>query len=425
MSGISLATSAASGQGVVDLIGVVRPYWPVLLVALLVALLLTPVMRLLALRNGVVDHPDLSRKVHRKPVAYLGGVAIFLAWMAGVSACYLASPVGLWSGQGGLGSAHVPLSILVGAMAITLTGLFDDVYGISPRVKVGGQLFAAAALASQDVGLRLAEASLTFIGIADAPEILVYTLGTAVIAGFVIGGCNAMNLLDGMDGLAAGVGAIAALGFLVIASIVAVRALGEPGIGPLDAGRIVMCLAILGALIGFLPYNFNPAKIFMGDAGSLLLGYLCVATILLFAQAQGTLLMVTAALIVFALPITDTSLAIFRRKMQGRPIMSPDNGHLHHLLQRSGMSVRQTVLCLYGLGLVFASLGVTLVLLEARVRYVMALFVVLYLAIIIVAYRYGQALAAREADARRNEPAAAAPAEPVEPAVTSGSGKAV
>ena len=426
MSGTSLATIAAGALGVDGALAAILPYWPVLLIACVVSLALTPLMRLLALRNGVVDHPNVARKVHRAPVAYLGGVAIFLGWLAGISVCYLASPSSAWA-MAGMGFVHVPLSILLGAVAITLTGLFDDVYGISPRVKVGGQLFAAAALAAQDVGMRLVESTLSFAGMPNAPEWLVYSLGTAAIACFVIGGCNAMNLLDGMDGLAAGVGAIACVGFLAIAGVVATRGVGVPVEGYSDGARIVMCLAILGAVIGFLPYNFNPARIFMGDAGSLLLGYLCVATILLFAQtASSGLLLVTAALIVFALPITDTSLAIFRRWMQGRPIMSPDNGHLHHLLRRSGLGVKQTVVCLYGLGMAFAALGVTLVLLEARVRYVLVVFVVLYLAIIFVAYRYGQVLATREA--RDGVGAPVEPAvEPVEPAVTSspGSGNAV
>ena len=275
-------------------------------------------------------------------MAYLGGVAIFLGWVAGVVFSlfqyyrYGADPMDL-----------NPLkSILFGAAVITVIGLIDDVYGISPRVKVGGQLIAAAALAGQTVGMRLVQDVLGIVGLSGAPW-LVYVLGAAVITLFVLGGCNSMNLLDGLDGLATGVGIISCLGFLFIAvyivlqppvqlspdltdsarRIAAANLAADEMMGPV---RVVMCLALLGALLGFLPYNFNSATIFMGDAGSLLLGFLCISIMLLFAHTQPAgPKFVTASLIVFAVPITDTSLAIIRRKLRGQPLSSPDNQHLH------------------------------------------------------------------------------------------------
>ncbi len=144
-------------------------------------------------------------------------------------------------------------------------------------------------------------------------------------------------------------------------------------------------------MLGFLPFNFNPATIFMGDAGSLLLGYLVVATILLFGEVRGTgPCLVTAALIVFALPITDTALAIFRRRMRGQGIFRPDNEHLHHILRRAGLSVRQTVAVLYTAAVGMAALGCTLVALELRWRYVLAVFVVLFGFVLATGYKYGQ-----------------------------------
>lgn len=393
---------------------VIAPYMAVFFAAFFATFILTPLMRMLATRNGIVDWPDLARKNHIQPVAYLGGVAIFLGWLIGVSLCFLPLP-NLGDGLGAnLASVSFPLSIVIGAAAVNLTGLFDDVYGISPRVKIGGQLFAAAALATGDMGTRLVDSAVALIGL-NLPDPIVYILGTVVIAAFVVGGCNATNLLDGLDGLASGVVAIAAIGFLIIAALVTQRHAGSSDLVlhmMTDPTRLVMCLAIIGALLGFLPYNFNPATIFMGDAGSLLLGYLSVTVILLFAQAESnSLLLITAALIVFALPIADTSLAIFRRKLAGQPIFSPDCRHIHHLLRRSGMSIKQAVVTMYIVAILFAALGISMVALEWRWRYVLAVFFVLYGFIMVTAYKYGQQQAILDAQRKLEESRqAAAPA---------------
>jgi len=391
------AAQAAAGTptGIEAFLDVISPYMLVFFAAFFVAFVLTPVMQALANRYGIVDLPDLKRKAHIEPVAYLGGVAIFLGWLFGIAACYLITPGSVVAdGSTTVNQMVFPFSVIIGAAAIMLLGLIDDVYGVSPRVKVGGQLIAAAFLASEAVGTRLVEDAVNLAGF-PLPEIVVYVLGTLVIAGFVIGGCNAVNLIDGLDGLAAGVCGIAVMGFLVMAASVTFthQQIGAPLTGPdllADPVRLVMCLAILGAVLGFLPYNFNPASIFMGDAGSLLLGYLCVTTILFFAQVPvlGPMY-VMAALIVFALPITDTALAIFRRKMRGKPILSPDDQHLHHLFRRTGMSVRKACLYMYGLATIFAALGCSMVLLGFRWRYVLAVFCVLFGFIIVTAYKYG------------------------------------
>jgi len=378
----------------------ISPHMGVFFVAFFLAFLLTPVMRELAIRNGIIDMPDLQRKGHLKPVAYLGGVAIFIGWFLGAATCFLTRPQ----------TGGVMLSVMLGAGAIVITGVLDDVYKISPRVKIGGQLFAAAALALQDVGVKLAQSAVTLVGLENyVPGQLVYVAGAILIAVFVVGGCNATNLLDGLDGLAAGVCAIACVGFLVIAALVATRATFVDPV--MSTIRISVILATLGALAGFLPYNFNPASIFMGDAGSLLLGYLCVSTILLFTPdtASAAPKLVTAMLIVFALPITDTLLAIIRRKIEGKPITAPDNGHIHHLLRRSGLDVKKTVVTLYGIAALFAAIGVALVWLDLRWRYVLAVFFPLYAFMMVFLFHYGQNLQLRE-KLRREREAAAAPA---------------
>ncbi len=381
----------AEAVEVTSLTQVIAPYMGIFFAAFIVAILATPLMRMLAVRNGIVDLPDLKRKNHIEPVAYLGGVAIFLGWVIAIALAYYLVPDhrGLKLTWG-----NPLIMIMLGAGAITLTGFFDDVYGISPRVKIGGQLFAAAALAHYSVGTQLIGLVFSILGLDalhigawDALPTISYIVGTVLVAALVIGGCNSMNLIDGLDGLASGVAVIAGIGFLCIAAVVAMR---DPNMMK-DPVRIAVCLAMIGAVLGFLPYNFNPASIFMGDTGSLLLGYLCMSSILLFADSEGrSLLLVTAGLIVFAVPITDTSLAIFRRKMQGKPIFSPDSQHIHHLLRRSGLSVKKSVGVIYLFAAMFSALGYTMVSLELRWRYVLAVFFVLYGFIVVTAYKYGR-----------------------------------
>lgn len=387
--------AATDGKPTITASSVLAPYMVVFFVAFFVSFVATPVMRWLAIRNGVVDWPDFKRKVHLQPVAYLGGIALFMGWLAGILCCFFLAPHDPRVIE--LGMAHVkfPFAIVIGGAVIALTGVIDDVYGVSPRVKIGGQLFAAAALATQDVGTELVADTFSSLGVAfPHSDIVAYVLGAIFIAVLVVGGCNSVNLLDGMDGLASGVTAIAAGGFLIISLIVAIGmsnpTMEPPGIDLITSPmRIVMCLAILGAVMGFLPYNFNPANIFMGDAGSLLLGYLCVSTILLLAHAPGPgPALVMAALVVFAMPFTDTTLAITRRKMAGKPIFSPDKAHLHHQLRKSGLSVKQTVLAMYGLCLCFATIGCMMVFL--RWRYVLAIFFVMFAFIAVTAIKSAQ-----------------------------------
>lgn len=408
-----LLAQSITNEGM-NLTQVISPYLVVFFAAFIFSFILTPIARRVALKIDVVDQPGDLRKIHTQATPYLGGVAIFAGWIVGVGVSMLLS-VHHSELSEVVTSVTFPLSVVLGAAVILLTGLFDDMYGISPRMKIGGQFFAAAALASQDVGIRIAkqafgagQRALMEMPLPEmvepllttpVPSWMVYIVGTLVIAFFVIGGCNAMNLIDGMDGLAAGITAIACMGFLLIAALLAIRTMGADDVAQPsvlmaminDAQRIVMCLAILGAVLGFLPFNFNPATIFMGDAGSLLLGYLCAATMLMFAQTddQFALLAVTASLIVFAVPIADTSLAIFRRKMQGIPMSSPDARHLHHLLRRSGLSVRMSVISLYGVGLVFMLLGVMLIALDFPSRYVLAVAMVLYGFVFVTAYKVG------------------------------------
>lgn len=371
---------------------ILHGYLGVFVAAFLMTVAMTPLMRKLAIANGIVDRPSEARKAHKIPVAYLGGMAVFFGVLAGVAYSYigLTLPPEFFSfHHSTLEQQAVPVSILLGMTLIAATGLWDDVTGIHPRLKVAGQLLAAAAMAMQNVGTKVAAGIMKPLGAligntdlifhfnlgVDIPIIaptgsvtidLIYWAGTAIIAIFVLGACNASNLIDGLDGLLSGVTAIATGALLVVALMMAAM-----DTGTLDAARIILCLALLGACLGFLPHNFNPATIFLGDTGSLLLGYLTIAIILTLGDTGQTHLVV-AGLIIYSIPIIDTVLAIVRRKLAGVPMSAPDAQHLHHMLKRS-LGVKGAVLTMYGMGILFGGLGIWLTTGRVRVVFTIAM----------------------------------------------------
>lgn len=362
----------------------------VFIVAFIVTLLATPFVRKLAIEMEIIDKPNEARKQHKYPIAYLGGFAVFLGVMAAIAYSYT-----ITDGPGGT-LEPVPVSIVIGIVAITFTGLADDVWGWDPRLKIAGQLVAAAALAVQDIGTRVAEGVLyplfgepttvllTLGPLALQSSDVFYWSGTALIAIFVLGGCNAMNLIDGLDGLCSGTAAIMTTALLTIGLLMASHASVTDPLDSLAGVRIAICMALLGAVLGFLPWNFNPAVIFLGDCGSLLIGYLVVVSILLLGE-HGDTHLVFAGLIIFALPIMDTSLAILRRKLAGVPMSTADANHIHHLARRSLGGVKRAVVALYALSIAFGVLGVVLGALAieqiVRLRIVYAASIVLFGAI--------------------------------------------
>lgn len=376
-------------------------YMGVFVAAFVVALAATPIMRRLAISQGIIDRPSVARKIHKLPVAYLGGVAVYLGIMAGVLFAFTTPFHGLVEfHQAKAGHGDLPpmamLAVMLGLTVIMICGLVDDVVGIDPRAKIAGMLFAAAALATQDVGVKVAAGlivpvthslglptsfSVPLPGSASLHVDLIYWIGTGIIAVFVLGACNASNLIDGLDGLLSGTTAIASGGLLVIALGLAVT-----DDGPLDAARIVLCLALLGACLGFLPHNFNPATIFLGDAGSLMLGYLTIVIVLTLGDTGRTNL-VLAGLIIYAIPIIDTFLAIVRRKVSGKKISDADDQHLHHMLKRA-LGVKGAVFVLYGIGIAFAALGIALS--EGRGRVTYALTLVFAAFIGVTAFKVGR-----------------------------------
>jgi len=371
-------------------------YIAVFIVAFLTTLCVTPIFRRMAIAYGVIDRPDEARKHHKFPIAYMGGVAVYCGIVSAIAFSYMAPLHGLitFHKTAYLPSTSdlpfpVPMSILFGMTIVMLIGLWDDVAKVAPLQIIGGQLLAAAALAMNDVGVKVAKQVLQPVGeMLGNPSLLwsiplpfavpvmgtsipidvIYWTGTLIIAAFVLGACNASNLIDGLDGLLSGVTAICAGGLLVVAI-----GMASWDNGQLDAARIILCMALMGSVMGFLPHNFKPATIFLGDSGSLLLGYTTIVIVLMLGDTGQTNL-VLAGLIIYAIPILDTSLAIVRRKLSGQKISAADDQHLHHILKRK-LGVQGAVMVLYLMGFGFAALGILLTMERGRITY--ALTVVL------------------------------------------------
>lgn len=293
-------------------------------IALIATLLLTFPVKRLAIILRVVDLPNY-RKIHKKVTPRLGGLAIFLGALLG--ALYLQPH-------------HEHLrEILLGAIVIIITGALDDRYGIRPVVKLAGQLIAASFLVSS--GLIIEKITLPFLGMIDLGFVSVL-----VTVLWVVGITNAINLIDGLDGLATGVTTIALLSICVMAII--------------EAELIVayLCVVLIGANIGFLYHNFYPAKIYMGDTGSNFLGYMIAAISMLGLFKNVALFSFIIPIIILAVPIFDTLFAIVRRAYNKTGIMKPDSKHIHYQLIRAGYSHRQAVLIVYVFSALFGIMAI-------------------------------------------------------------------
>lgn len=374
--------------GIKSLLDVFETYWSagvwVFLASLLVSLLATPAFRWLALRTGVYDQPDQAVKIHSRPIPYLGGCAIWLGWMVGIVLYHLIRGESFTL-------SHVAL--LVAGLVAFLTGLIDDLKDIRPWQKIMGQALAGAILWAG--GIRwLAYPHVEGISIFEMPEDswLVFVVCIAMHFLVIIGATNATNLVDGLDGLCSGVAAIVSMGFLLLAT--SLSAWGNPDwvrfpvtyeFAPLI---VIVAFALTGAAVGFLPYNFNPARIFMGDAGSVFIGYVLALMMIMFASRFGMVKWFVGALFIFGLPIFDTGVAMVRRMVNRRPIMMPDRSHLYNqLVDRLGLSVRATVAVLYSLSAILAAAG--LLVLYMPGRYATLIYVVAGAALLVVVWRLG------------------------------------
>lgn len=358
------ASSVLGFQQVTTVGEVVARVWPVAAISVGVSLIATPLCRRVALAYQVVDRPDDFLKPHKKPIPYMGGVAICLGWLAGLAYAIIMHRTGHWP-EYPLRS-QIMTGVAVAGLATMLIGLFDDLRVMSAKVKLATNIAVTVFLLWLGLGDTLIGV-VTHVMQIEVSRTLQLIYSVPLVLLIVVGACNATNLIDGLDGLCGGVLGIISLGFVILA--VHLRLYNDHA--ALSNERLVLALAMLGGAIGFLPFNINPAKIFMGDAGSMLLGLNAAIIILLFAEEQ-MLRWMLGAVMVFGLPVSDMFLTLARRWRNGRPLMAGDRSHFYDQLIDRGLSVRQVVAISYGLSLAFMLMGVSAIFL--KIRYIILLY---------------------------------------------------
>jgi len=287
------------------------------LFAFVVSFLVTPLVIKLAHRCGALDVPKDDRRVHSKPMPLWGGIAIYIAFF---TTMFLFSNI----------ESNKLMGLFIAATLILITGMIDDVRDLSAKLKLLIQIIAAGILVKSGYEINYLT---NFFGPTDYIHLGMWSLPISII--WIVGVTNTVNLIDGLDGLAAGISAIAAmtLGYIAFINF------------RYDAAMVTLILA--GSSIGFLPHNFNPAKIFMGDTGALFLGLILSAISIEGALKGATAVTVVVPILALGVPIFDTAFAILRRLVNKKPIMEADKGHLHHRMLLSGFNHKKAVLSMY------------------------------------------------------------------------------
>ena len=333
------------------------------LIAVAVAAATSPLSIRIAHKLGVIDRPKDARRVHKKPIPRFGGMAIFLGSMVAMTI-----PAGM--------NDKIRVAMLGGAL-MYLLGIADDIKDLKPVVKFAGQFIIASIVYA--LGIRITFISNYFgAAVTDSHANVILSAGVAylVTVFWIVGITNAVNLMDGLDGLAAGSVAIMTLYLAYIAYIHGAR-----------LGSMPVCIALVavaGGCLGFLPFNFSPAKTFMGDGGALYLGYMIAVLSVISPLKRATVVGALIPILTLAVPIFDTALAMLRRALRHESIMAADKGHLHHHLMAAGFGQKRSVLIMYG---IVAIMGEVAVLISRELyKDAIPLFLValLYLCIIIV-----------------------------------------
>ena len=356
-----------------------------ILLAFITAFVITPYTIRLAQKVGAVDYPN-DRRINKKPMPRLGGLAVIAGFM--ISAIYLIITMSIEKkvnfAEEGLNRKLI--GCLLGAIILGITCYIDDVKDIKPLVKLAGQVIAAIVVVSS--GVLIDNFTIPF---KENNVMLNEVFSFVLTVGWIVGITNAINLIDGLDGLSSGITLISCISLLII------FALNE---SPLIA--IILITALAGAIVGFLPYNFNPAKTFIGDVGSNFMGFAIAVISILGVAKTYTAIVIIAPIIVLALPIFDTLWAIVRRIVKTKSIkgvFKADKGHLHHRLMAKGYTQKQAVLILYG---ITATLGmVAIILLDSGIWKALSFAL---LVVVFVALGYKDILHLREdEDANSNE----------------------
>lgn len=338
--------------------------------AFITTFVITPYTIKLAKKLGAVDTPKDERRINQVTMPRLGGLAIIAGFT--VSIIYLLIILSVENSINLLeDNNHMKLlGFLIGGLIISVVCFIDDLKDVPPVVKLLAQIVAAIVVVA--FGLKIENINIPFLYKVGLPNVFSIIL----TIGWIIGITNAINLIDGLDGLSSGIALISCVSMLIIFALN-----GSPIIA------ILLITALAGALSGFLPFNFNPAKTFMGDSGSNFIGY-CLAVISIFGVAKTyTLVVVVAPLIVLGLPVLDTIVSIIRRIIKGKSIkaiMKADKGHLHHTLLNHGFSQKEAVFIMYG---VTAALGLfAIILLDSGIWKALS-FLLMIIAIVAIGYR--------------------------------------
>ena len=329
-----------------------------LAVALVLCLAATPLVKWFAEKVGAIDVPKDNRRMHSTPIPRLGGLAIFIGFVISV---VIFADIG-FATQG----------ILLGSVIIVIVGVVDDIVPLKPWQKFSAQVVAALVAVLHGVVIDFISNPLPLEASPYLLHLGIFAIPITIL--WIVGITNAVNLIDGLDGLAVGVSTIASFTMLAVALFVAA-----------DTNVAIILAALAGACIGFLPYNLNPAKIFMGDTGALFLGFLLSALSIEGLFKFYAIISFAVPFMALALPIFDTTFAIFRRIAKGQSPMQPDRGHLHHRLLDLGFSHKQVVFIIY---LVSGALGMLAVVITSsgpvRIVFTLLTFVVIVAAILLI-----------------------------------------
>lgn len=297
----------------------------IILITFISSLILVPLIKDIAIHINAMDIPD-KRKVHKKPMPRLGGLAIFLSFLVGYM---FFAPL-----------TTQMISILIGSFLIVLLGIIDDIKPLKATTKLWGQILVAIILVFYG---KVYINELSFLGMNLDLGLWAYPLSLFITVACI----NSINLIDGLDGLAAGTSSIYFTTIIIISIL----------LNRTDNLGFILCLIMLGSTLGFLKYNFNPAKIFMGDTGSMFLGFM-VAVISLLGFKTATLTSFLIPILILFIPILDTLLAILRRLIKGESIGKPDKEHVHFQLLNKTSSVRKTVLIIYFINALFSAVSI-------------------------------------------------------------------
>jgi len=323
------------------------------------AFLITPLVKRIAHMAGAVDIPKDERRVHKKPILRMGGLAIYIPFV--IITLFI------------LGNDRHVIGIIIGGTLIAAMGAVDDIRPLKPVTKLIVQIIAAIILIL--FGISVKSITMPFLQDNASASVTTGILCIPITIIWVVGITNAINLIDGLDGLACGISMISSLALMYVAYL---------------CGRetpLLLNVILSGACLGFLPYNFNPASIFMGDTGSQFLGFTLAAVSMLGAIKSTTAVVVAVPILAIGIPIYDTLFAMLRRKLNNKPMMEADRGHMHHRLLDMGLSQKQVVLIMYAVSILLGMASIAAIKLTSRRSYELLIFVCAF--VIAIAIEFG------------------------------------